>query len=109
MLVCVHFQVALEDLEKRIGVHIHPNLDRAATENLCRVDGCKLVSTEKLELIILDKKLKSSKSIEQLEKHWRQFQQKAIEPDEENLKTYIDRKTELEGLEKHTAKSATAG
>ena len=88
---------------------MHPNLDRTATENLCKVDGCQLVSVAKIELIILDKKIKSAKSLEQLEKHWNQFKGRNIPPDAENVSTYLQKKAELEKADQTAAKAAAAG
>lgn len=72
-------------------------MERASADNLCRVEGCNMMSVQALEQWILHKKLDNSTTIEQLDKHWTKFSNnRKFEVGERATKTYYNKKMQLE-------------
>ncbi|EDO41220.1 predicted protein, partial [Nematostella vectensis] len=90
------FQVSIEKLSKDSGLVFFPQFPQGKAEDLCEVDGCKLMSQGFMEKIIFCRKLHNSLSLEQLDEIWSAAKESGIAIDKYALETYEKRKMELE-------------
>ena len=64
------FQVPVQKLEKDSGFSFFEKIEKFKTKNLCQVTGCKLMSKENMEFVILRRQLSNAQNIEQLDQVW---------------------------------------
>lgn len=93
------YQVPLEFIESKAGFVIMPLLDRKQTRDLCRDEGCAMISWEKFELYFITRKLESANTLNRLENVWKEVSQKGIQPDKTLISIYNSKRKELEGKE----------
>ena len=89
------FQVAIEDLEKAAGLIFFPKFDPSTALDLCRTDGCRLMSKEFMERIAFGWKLKNARSVQDLERVWNQEKDDNITTDKFNVEIYASKKKQL--------------
>ena len=64
------FQVPLQKLEKDSGFSFFEKIEKFKTKNLCEVAGCKLMSKDAMEVVMLRRQLGNAQNIEQLDQLW---------------------------------------
>lgn len=93
------YQVPLEYIESKAGLTMLPKLDRKQARNLCKEEGCEVISWEKFEAFFIGRKLESANTMHRLEKVWKELSDKGIRPDETLISIYNSKRKELEGKE----------
>lgn len=90
------YEVDLAHLERISGLVLVPKLDRTKVNDLCKVDGCKLMEREAFELYFIGRKLESANTIERVEKVWAEVSDKKLRPSGTLLKFYQKKVQELQ-------------
>lgn len=75
------FQVEVAEIEKAAGVTMLPKLDYKSASNLCKDDGCKLISKHDFDLWIFNRRLNNAKNMEEIESLLQKMQKGGIQPD----------------------------
>ena len=90
----VNFQVPLETLERRAGLHFLKKMKNY--DDLCASGGCQLMSDAKFHLYISNRNIKSSNSLKDLERNWKRLLvEDEVTPTEEIISIYKQRIQEL--------------
>jgi len=82
----------METITKNSGITFFSEKLTSSAENLCKVDGCKLLSKEFMENITLSRKLRNSKSTEELENLWKNVISRGLAHDNFMSKIYNEKK-----------------
>ena len=64
------FQVSLEDLERRSGLLFFPAFNLGKASDLCVTDGCKMMSKERMDMIVFGRRLRNAGSLDLLDEVW---------------------------------------
>lgn len=89
------FQVSLEELERYSGLVFFPNFDVDKASDLCLTDGCKMISKERMDMIVFGRRLRNSSSSDLLENVWKEIKESNVTPDTFTTDIYEKRKKEL--------------
>lgn len=73
------FQVPLEVVEKDVGVKFFSKLNREKVADLCKEEGCHLMTNKEFQLFYLSRRLEKANSIQSLEKVWSRIQERGLE------------------------------
>lgn len=92
------FEVPINALTKESGVLFFSDKLISSAGNLCQVDGCKLLSKEFMDRIFLGSNLRRCKTLEELEKLWKDAKERGI-TDDKSLAIYEEKKKELTNSE----------
>ena len=90
------FQVSLEDLERYSGLEFFPDFVVDKASDLCLTDGCKMMSKERMDMIVFGRRLRNSSSLDLLEKVWEEMKESKVTPDSFTTDIYEKRKKELQ-------------
>ncbi len=93
------YQVPLEQLEARVGMTFVPKLNRSKTQNLCEVEGCKVMDKNQFDLFIIGRKLAYAQTKNKLDKAWKEIEKKNLHPDKYTTDLYNRKKLELQKKE----------
>lgn len=94
------FQVSLEVLAQYSGLVFFPAFDAGKANDLCLTDGCKMLSKERMDMIVFGRRLRNSSSSELLENVWEEMKESKLKPDSFTIDIYETRKKELQEQEK---------
>uniref|UniRef100_T1IRM1 Endonuclease n=1 Tax=Strigamia maritima TaxID=126957 RepID=T1IRM1_STRMM len=86
------FQVPLKALEKETGIKFMKKLDRYKVQDLCQVDGCRLLGKTDFQKYFLSRKLENTSTLKRLEKVWKEIEQYGLKKDQNLSKIYKDKK-----------------
>lgn len=89
------YEVKLETLEQNAGVQFFPKLNRNTVQNLCTVEGCKLMDLRQFTVMYLSRRLKDKQTLNQLEKLWLEVKQKGVENEPEIKLLYEAKRNEI--------------
>ena len=89
------FQVSLEDLEQSSGLVFFPSFDVGKAGDLCLMDGCKIMSKERMDMIVFGRRLRNASSSDLLGKVWEEMKDSRVAPDSFTIEIYEKRKREL--------------
>ena len=89
----------MEKLEKDSGLTFFEKIEKSNTKNLCEVIGCKLISKDIMESIMLRRELLNARDIEQLDQVWGKVKNENISDGSLNV-VYEKRLKELQQDEK---------
>ena len=98
------FQVPLEVLAQYSGLTFFPAFDVSKATDLCVTDGCKLLSKERMDMIVFGRRLRNATSSELLESVWEEMKASKLTPDAFTTDIYEAKKKELQEKEEDTAK-----
>lgn len=98
------FQVPLDVLSQYSGLVFFPALDADKANDLCLTDGCKLLSKERMDMIVFGRRLRNAKSSDLLESVWEEMKAGKLTPDAFTTDIYEAKKKELHEQEGELAK-----
>ena len=93
------FQVSLEDLERRSGLLFFPAFNLGKASDLCVTDGCKMMSKERMDMIVFGRRLRNAGSLDLLDEVWQNVRESKVTPDKFTVEIYEKRKRELQEQE----------
>ena len=98
------FQVPLDVLAQYSGLVFFPAFDAWKASDLCLTDGCKLLSKERMDMIVFGRRLRNAKSSELLESVWEEMKASELRLDAFTTDIYKTKKKELQEQEEELAK-----
>lgn len=98
------FQVPLDVLAQYSGLVFFSGFNVDAANDLCVTDGCKLLSKERMDMIVFGRRLRNATSSEVLESVWEEMKAGEITPDAFTADIYEAKKKELRENEEDLAK-----
>lgn len=90
------FQVPLDVLSQYSGLVFFPAFDGDKANDLCLADGCRLLSKERMDMIIFGRRIRNAASSELLENVWKEMKESKLVPDNFTIDLYEARKKELQ-------------
>ena len=103
------FQVPLDVLVQYAGLVFFPTFNVGTANDLCTTDGCRLLSKERMDMIVFGRRLRNATSSELLESVWEEMKAGEITPDAFTIDIYETKKKELQENEKDLAKMDEQG
>lgn len=97
------FQVPLDVLAQYSGLAFFPAFDAGKANDLCLADGCKLLSKERMSMIVFGRRLRNATSSELLENVWEEMKASELTPDVFTTDIYETKKKELQEQEAELA------
>ena len=91
----MEYKVPIEYIEEKSGLKLLGKLDRNTSQDLCTVDDCKLMDHDKFELYFIGRRMESAKTMEALNKAWKEIDKKKLTPDDFTKNIYVRRKQEI--------------
>ncbi|KAL9953422.1 hypothetical protein ACROYT_G040842 [Oculina patagonica] len=98
------FQVPLDVLAQYSGLVFFPAFNAGKANDLCLTDGCKMLSKERMDMIVFGRRLRNATSSELLENVWKEMKDNKLTPDNFTIDLYEARKKELQEQEIELAK-----
>jgi nuclease EXOG len=92
------FQVPLEYVESRTGLHMLPLLDRQKARDLCTVDSCRMKTWRELQLYYTTRRIDKARTLAPLDKAWKDAADKKLQTDHQLIATYEAKRKQLQGL-----------
>jgi DNA/RNA endonuclease G (NUC1) len=89
------YQVPIESVEKSVGAQFFPNLSKKDTKDLCAVDGCCFIYSTEDEIVLLQRMINGSWSLEHLEKTWKVVERKNLKSVKDLRAAYHKKKRQL--------------
>lgn len=89
------FEVTMETVSKNTGISFFSETLRSNAGNLCKIDGCKLLSKEFMENIAFARKLRNCSNIEDLENLWKDATARGMTLDKFITSIYNEKKALL--------------
>ena len=99
------FQVPLDVLAQCSGLTFFPAFDAGMASDLCLTDGCRLLSKERMDMIVFGRRLRNSTSSELLESVWEEMKAGGLTPDAFTTDIYETKKKELQEKEEELART----
>lgn len=93
------FQVPLEVLAQYSGLVFFPAFNAGKANDLCLTDGCKMLSKERMDMIVFGRRLRNATTSELLETVWKEMKESKLAPDNFTIDIYETRKKELQEQE----------
>ena len=93
------FQVPLDVLTQYSGLVFFPTFDAGTANDLCLTDGCKMLSKERMDMIVFGRRLRNAASSELLENVWKEMKENKLAPDNFTIDIYEAKKKELQEQE----------
>lgn len=90
------FQVPLDVLSQYSGLVFFPAFDGDKANDLCLTDGCRLLSKERMDMIVFGRRIRNAASSELLENVWKEMKESKLVPDNFTIDLYEARKKELQ-------------
>ena len=98
------FQVTLNVLAQYSGLVFFPAFNVGTANDLCLTDGCRLLSKERMDMIVFGRRLRNATNSELLESVWEEMKAGEITPDAFTTDIYETKKKELRENEEDLAK-----
>ena len=98
------FQVSLDVLAQYSGLVFFPGFDADKANDLCLTDGCKMLSKERMDMIVFGRRLRNAPSSELLDNVWQEMKENKLTPDSFTIDVYESRKRELQQQESESVK-----
>lgn len=98
------FQVPLDVLAQYSGLVFFPAFNAGKANDLCLTDGCKMLSKERMDMIVFGRRLRNATSSELLENVWKEMKDNKLTPDNFTIDLYEARKKELQEQETELVK-----
>ena len=98
------FQVSMDALAQHSGLIFFPAFDVGTANDLCMTDGCRLLSKERMDMIVFGRRLRNATSSELLESVWEEMKAGEITPDAFTTDIYETKKKELQENEEDLAR-----
>lgn len=98
------FQVPLDVLAQYSGLIFFPAFDAGKASDLCLTDGCRLLSKERMDMIVFGRRLRNATSSELLESVWEEMKASELTADAFTTDIYETKKKELQEKEEDLAR-----
>ena len=99
------FQVPLDVLAQHSGLIFFPVFDAGMANDLCLTDGCRLLSKERMDMIVFGRRLRNATSSELLENVWEEMKASELTLDAFTIDIYETKRKELQEREEELART----